>query len=131
MKKSTIIAEFDSTIQQAVLNAYPSIFTKDDVIALLRDLQDSLLTGVEAINDAGDTVSNTSTLSDEQVKALALSITDAICSHSDVHSLINDYDLSMNYREVEIDSISFDDGNIEDAVKEGINEWIDNNTNNN
>lgn len=131
MKKSTIIAEFDSTIQQAVLNAYPSIFTKDDVIALLKDLQDSLLTGVEAINDAGDTVSNTSTLSDEQVKALALSITDAICSHSDVHSLINDYDLSMNYREVEIDSISFDDGNIEDAVKEGINEWIDNNTNNN
>lgn len=130
MKKSTIIAEFDSTIQQAVLNAYPSIFTKDDVIALLKDLQDSLLTGVEAINDAGDTVSNTSTLSDEQVKSLALSITDAICSHSDVHSLINDYDLSMNYREVEIDSISFDDGNIEDAVKEGINEWIENNTNN-
>ena len=130
MKKSTIIAEFDSTIQQSVLNAYPSIFTKDDVIALLRDLQNSLLTGVEAINDAGDTAGNSSTLSDEQVKALTLCITDAICSHSDTQSLINDYDLSMSYREVEIDSITFDDGNIEDAVKEGINEWINNNTNN-
>ena len=129
MKKSTIIAEFDSTIQQAVLNAYPSIFTKDDVIALLRDLQNSLLTGVEAINDAADTAGSSSKLSDEQVKSLALCITDAICSYNDTQALISDYDLSMNYREVEIDSISFDDGNIEDAVKEGINEWIENNTN--
>lgn len=129
MKKSTIIAEFDSTIQQAVLNAYPSIFTKDDVIALLRDLQNSLLTGVEAINDAADTAGSSSTFSDEQVKDIASYVTSAICNYSDSISLIHDYDLSMSYREVEIDSITFDDGNIEDAVKEGINEWIENNTN--
>ena len=76
------------------------------------------------------TLSNASTLSDEQVKSLTLHITDAICSHGDTQSLISDYDLSMSYREVEIDSISFDDGNVEDVVKEGINEWINNNTNN-
>ena len=34
--------------------------------------------------------------------------------------IISDYDLSMSYREVELDSISLDSGNIEDAVRQAI-----------
>ena len=129
MKKSTIIATIDHVIHHDVMQAYPSIFTKDDVIKLLRDVEGVLVQESE-FGEPADTVSNASTLSDEQVKSLTLHITDAICSHGDTQSLISDYDLSMSYREVEIDSISFDDGNVEDVVKEGINEWINNNTNN-
>lgn len=126
MNKTTIINEFDSTIQNAVNNAYPSIFTKDDVILLLRDLQDTLV-GYADENNGG--VVSAAGLTDEQVKSLTTAITDAICGHGDTQSLISDYDLSMHYREVEIDSISFDDGNIEDVVQYGINEWLENNTN--
>jgi len=34
--------------------------------------------------------------------------------------IISDYELSMRYREVELDSISLDSGNIEDAVRQAI-----------
>jgi hypothetical protein len=34
--------------------------------------------------------------------------------------IISDYDLSMSYREVELDSISLDSGNIENAVRQAI-----------
>jgi len=34
--------------------------------------------------------------------------------------IISDYDLSMSYREVELDSISLDSGNIEEAVRQAI-----------
>jgi len=130
MKKSTIIATIDHVIHHDVMQAYPSIFTKDDVIKLLRDVEGVLVQESEFGEPAVTDESKPILLNDGQVKSLALCITDAICSYNDTQALISDYDLSMNYREVEIDSISFDDGNIEDAVKEGINEWINNNTNN-
>ena len=34
--------------------------------------------------------------------------------------IVSDYELSMRYREVELDSISLDSGNIEDAVRQAI-----------
>ena len=34
--------------------------------------------------------------------------------------IISDYDLSMSYREVELDSISLDSGNIEEAIRQAI-----------
>jgi len=34
--------------------------------------------------------------------------------------IVSDYELSMRYREVELDSILLDSGNIEDAVKRAI-----------
>ena len=53
-------------------------------------------------------------------------ITDELISSivSEIESLdmdiVSDYELSMRYREVELDSISFDSGNIENAVKRAI-----------
>jgi hypothetical protein len=34
--------------------------------------------------------------------------------------IVSDYELSMRYREVELDSISLDSGNIENAVRQAI-----------
>jgi hypothetical protein len=39
---------------------------------------------------------------------------------------IDDYDLSMNYKEVELDSIDFDDHSITRAVNDAIDTWIEN-----
>jgi hypothetical protein len=130
MKKSTIIATIDHVIHHDVMQAYPSIFTKEDVIKLLRDVEGVLVQESECGEPADTDESKPILLNDGQVNALTLHITDAICSHNDTQSLISDYDLSMSCREIEIDSITFDDGNIEDVIKEGINEWIENNTNN-
>ena len=97
-----------------VENNISSIYSKDDVINLINDIDEF---NGEAVGNAG--------LTDEQVRALATAIADAICGYSDTQSLISDYDLSMNYREVELDGVSFDDGGIEDIVKEGIENWIE------
>lgn len=97
-----------------VENNISSIYSKDDVINLINDIDEF---NGEAVGNAG--------LTDEQVRALATTIAEAICGHSDTQSLISDYDLSMHYREVEIDGISLDEGNIEDVVKEGIENWIE------
>lgn len=128
MTKSKIIAEFDKT-ELAVINAYPSIFTKDDVVQMLKELQETLVAHTSDNDEDTDEVVGNAGLTDEQLKSLTLAITDAICGHGDTQSLVSDYDLSMYYREVQIDGITFDEGNIEDAVRDGINEWIENNTN--
>ena len=39
---------------------------------------------------------------------------------------IDDYDLSMNYKEVELDSIDFNDRSITRAVNDAIDIWIEN-----
>jgi len=53
------------------------------------------------------------------VNSISESITDAGLD------LVDDYDLTMNYREVELDSIDYDSDRIERSVKDAIKYWLD------
>ena len=71
----------------------------------------------EVINWVNELEETTTTLGDDLVDQIAEEIMDLGLD------LISDYDLSMSYREVELDSIDFN----EDAIKESIKRAIRNN----
>jgi hypothetical protein len=71
----------------------------------------------EVINWVNELEEETTTLGDDLVDQIAEEIMDLGLD------LISDYDLSMSYREVELDSIDFN----EDAIKESIKRAIRNN----
>jgi hypothetical protein len=54
-------------------------------------------------------------------------IADAIESelNSDGMDLVRDYDLSMSYREVELDSIEFDGGKVQRIVKSALENYLE------
>jgi hypothetical protein len=125
MKKSTLIAEFDQTAHE-VSTAFPSLYTKEDVIKVLRKLEESLKAELNDEEEETETVSKG--LTADQVQEIA----DAIASEirGEGIDLIEDYDLSMNYREVELDSVEFDEDEISKIAKraiEGIIEYSEDN----
>jgi hypothetical protein len=71
----------------------------------------------EVINWVNELEETTTTLGDDLVDQITEEIMDLGLD------LISDYDLSMSYREVELDSIDFN----EDAIKESIKRAIRNN----
>jgi len=122
MKKSTLIAEFDQTAHE-VSTAFPSLYTKEDVIKVLRNLEEKLKT---ELNEEEETVSKG--LTKDQVQEIADAIAEEI--RGEGIDLISDYDLTMNYREVEIDSVDFDDDAISRIAKraiEGVIEYSEDN----
>jgi hypothetical protein len=83
-------AESDS-----INNSFPSIYTKDDVNRLLSKLKDSILEeSEEPIVGVFD---------NEKITEIANGIYDELDSEGT--DIIDDYDLSMSYREVELDRI--------------------------
>lgn len=60
---------------------------------------------------------------EEQIKTLVAHIVDEVTDLG--VDAIDDYDLSMNYKEVELDSIDFDDHSITRAVNDAIDTWIE------
>jgi len=127
MKKSTLIAEFDQATH-IVDSSFPSLYTKEDVIKVLRDLEETLK---PYINDE-DGEEETETVSKGLTKDQVQEIADAIASEirGEGTDLISDYDLSMSYREVELDSVEFDEDGISRIAKraiEGIIEYSDDN----
>jgi hypothetical protein len=124
MKKSTLIAEFDQTAHE-VSTAFPSLYTKEDVIKVLRKLEESLKA---ELNDEEEEETVTTGLTKDQVQEIA----DAIASEikDGGIDLIEDYDLSMSYREVEIDSVDFNEDEISRIAKraiEGVIDYIEDN----
>ena len=122
MKKSTLIAEFDQAAH-IVDSSFPSLFTKEDVIKVLRNLEEVLKA---ELNNEEETTSKG--LTRDQVQEIA----DAIASEikSEGTDLIEDYDLSMSYREVDLDSIEFNEDEISRIAKraiEGVIEYSEDN----
>jgi len=66
MKKSTLIAEFDQTAHE-VSTAFPSLYTKEDVIKVLRNLEEKLKT---ELNEEEETVSKG--LTKDQVQEIVM-----------------------------------------------------------
>ena len=95
-------------IQEAknlVKSSTPSIWSREDVLTLL----DKIKTG-------------TTFLSEEHIDQLTINIVNDI--DSDGADLVDDYDLSISYREVELDGIRFNRRILNDIVKENIQEYL-------
>ena len=91
------------TIQEAkntVNSSIPSIWSREDVLSLLDKIED-----VESFND-------------EMIEELIDDIVSDIDRSGD--ELIDDYDLTMNYKEVELDNISFNTRALRELVKSNI-----------
>ena len=91
----------------------PGFYSAEQVIALIEGIEES------ATVPLGFT--------DEQRDNLISNITDGIIDLG--MDAVDDYDLSMNYKEVEIDSIDFSTSTIRDTIESAIDAWIDENWN--
>ena len=81
---------------------------------------------IKMINDIDD--SGSFEISDEMVNTLSDDIAESL--QSEGTDIVDDYELSMNYREVELDSINLNEGKIKAAVRDAIETYIDNNKSN-
>jgi hypothetical protein len=100
------------TIDQAVKQineGFSSIYSKDDVLHLLSVLETS--------NDEFE-------ITDEMVRDLSSNIAEAL--ENEGTNIVDDYCLSMNYKEVELDSIDLDESKIRAAVQDALENYIDN-----
>ena len=118
MKKSTLLAEFDQAVH-IVDSSFPSLYTKEDVIKVLRNLETILKDFVSDEEKANIKLSN------EQFDELIETITNDITGLG--IDVVDDYELSMNYKEVELDGLDLDSSVIEDQVKRSINDWLNSN----
>jgi hypothetical protein len=120
MKKSTLLAEFDQTAH-LVSFSISSVFTKDDVIQILRNLE-SVLKEYTSENEL--TENNSKVLTTEQINSLVETVTNEISSMDEY--IIDDYELSMDGKEVQLDSVSLNGYTIEEKVSEAVNDWFTN-----
>ena len=124
MKKSTLIAEFDQAAH-IVDSSFPSLYTKEDVIKVLRDLEATLK---DFIGSDEETTSKVS-LTKEQIKEIAENAASSVVSEG--LDLVEDYDLSMSYREVELDSLTLDESRVAKEIERAITGWFEYNEDNN
>jgi hypothetical protein len=101
------------TIEQAkqqISEGFSSVMTREDVLHLLDCLEIPSTNKFE--------------LSSDQLKQLSSDIVNEI--ESEGTSIIDDYELTMNYKEVELDSVEFNSSRMEDVIKDTIEQYIDN-----
>jgi len=120
MKKSTLLAEFDQAVH-IVDSSFPSLYTKCDVIKVLRDLETTLK---DFIDEKEETIQDLIVLTTEQLDSLIDAVTVEVKDMGE--EIIYDYDLSMNYKEVEIDSVDLHYDNIREKVEGSIQDWFKN-----
>ena len=118
MKKSTLLAEFDQTVH-LVSFSISSVFTKDDVIQILRNLEGVLK---EYTSENEETIQDRFVLTTEQLDSLIETVTNEISAMDEY--IIDDYDLSINDKEIQLDSISLNSCGIEEKVSEAVNGWL-------
>ena len=122
MTKSTLIAEFDQAAH-LVDSSFPSLYTKEDVIKVLRTLEEQLKA------EMNENETTTKGLTEAQIKEIAENAASSVSSEG--LDLVEDYDLSMSYREVELDSLTLDESRITNAIERVIADWFEYNENNN
>lgn len=77
---------------------------------------------IELINQLDETPSS-SGLTEKDIKELAENIAERIAAQG--VDIIGDYDLSMSYREVELDSVDFSEGDIAREAEEVIKDFLE------
>jgi hypothetical protein len=88
----------------------PGFYSVEQVIKLINDIEDS---GTSKFKFDSD-----------HIKDLSSEITDAIGQEGS--SIIDDYELSMNCREVELDSVEFNHSTLSNTIKDAIEAFIEN-----
>ena len=111
MKKSTLLAEFDQAVH-IVDSSISSLFTKPDVIRILRNLEGALK----------EYTSEKESITKEQIDSLIETVTNEISSMDEY--IIDDYELSMDGKEVQLDSVSLNGYTIEEKVSEAVHGWL-------
>jgi 3-methyladenine DNA glycosylase Tag len=119
MKKSTLLAEFDKAVH-TVDSSFPSLYTKADVIKVLRYLEGELK---DYTSENELTENNSKVLTTEQINSLIETVTNEISSMDEY--IIDDYELSMDGKEVQLDSVSLSSYSIEEKVSGAVNDWLD------
>ncbi len=98
------------TIEEAtkqISEGFSSIYSKDDVLHLLSVIETSS-SGFE--------------LTDNQICNLSADIANELSDRG--IDIVDDYELSMSHREVELDSIDFNNSGIQDVVEDAITHFI-------
>ena len=120
MKKSTLLAEFDQAVH-IVDSSFPSLYTKEDVIKVLRNLETTLK---DFISDKEETYESIINITSEQYSDLASSIAHNVAKAIEDMECISGWDLSMNYNEVSVDSLEANESEIEEIIEDVINKWV-------
>jgi len=121
MKKSTLIAEFDQAVH-IVDSSFPSLYTKEDVIKVLRDLETTLK---DFIGSDEETIKPLPSITKEAIREIAENAASSISSEA--FDLVDSYDLTMSYREVELDQLSLDESGVADEIERAITDWFEGN----
>jgi hypothetical protein len=87
----------------------PGFYSVEQVINLINDIEES----------------DSFEITDEMVRTLSSNISEAL--ENEGTDIVDDYTLSMNYKEVELDSIDLNESKIRAAVQDALETYIDNN----
>lgn len=87
----------------------PGFYSVEQVIKMITDIEDS----------------GSFEITDEMVSELSSNVAEALSNEGT--DIVDDYELTMSYREVELDSIDLNEGKIRAAVRDAIEAYIDNN----
>ena len=120
MKKSTLLAEFDQAVH-IVDSSFPSLYTKEDVIKVLRNLETTLK---DFISDKEETYESIINITSEQYSDLASNIARNVAKAIEDMECISGWDLSMNYNEVSVDQLEANESEIEEIIEDVINKWV-------
>lgn len=93
--------------KQQITEGFSSIMTREDVLHLLDCLE---------INEGNGT------FTEDQINNLSADIANEIADAGT--DIIGDYDLSLSYKEVELDSIDYNLSNIQDLVESTIKHFL-------
>jgi len=120
MKKSTLLAEFDQAVH-IVDSSFPSLYTKEDVIKVLRNLETTLK---DFISDKEETYESIINITSEQYSDLASNIARNVAKAIEGMECISGWDLTMNYNEVSVDQLEANESEIEEIIEDVINKWV-------
>ena len=104
------------TIEQAkanVENSFGTIYSKDDVLAIL--------SRIETKSEPSESIIN---ITSEQYSDLASKIARNVAEAIERMDCISGWDLSMSYNEVSVDNLEVNDVEVEEIVEDVINKWV-------
>jgi len=89
----------------------PGFYSAEQVIDMISKIEPEVLEAYEF------------EFTDERIKTLVDNVVDEITDQG--LDLISDYDLSMNYKEVELDSIDLSSYSVKNAVNSAVKNWVE------
>jgi hypothetical protein len=89
----------------------PGFYSAEQVIDMISKIEPKVLEAYEF------------EFNDDQIRTLVDNVVDEISNLG--IDLVSDYDLSMNYKEVELDSIDLNNHQIKGAVKSAVQNWVE------